>query len=137
MRAKALQSCLFRTATLWTCSLPGSSVLGILWVRVFECVAIPFSRGSSQSRDETHISCVSCIGRQVLYHWHHLGSPFVGLTIPSPLFIPASFQGRDTILTEISRNASDLVTLSFRCQSTAFLGLRKSAIIIRHIEHSQ
>ena len=27
------------------------------------------SRGSSQSRDRTHISCSSCIGKQVLYHW--------------------------------------------------------------------
>ena len=33
------------------CSLPGSSVHGILPVRILEWVAIPFSRGSSQSRD--------------------------------------------------------------------------------------
>ena len=32
------------------------------------------SRGSSQPRDETRVSYVSCIGRQVLYHWRHLGS---------------------------------------------------------------
>ena len=30
-------------------------------------VAIPFSRGSSQPRDQTHVSCVSCTGRQILY----------------------------------------------------------------------
>ena len=36
---------------------------------------MPSSRGSSQSRDQTHISYISCIGRQVLYHQHHLGSP--------------------------------------------------------------
>ena len=24
---------------------------------------------SSQVRDQTHISCVSCIGRWILYHW--------------------------------------------------------------------
>ena len=29
-------------------SLPGSSVHGILWARMLESVAIPFSRGSSQ-----------------------------------------------------------------------------------------
>ena len=34
-----------------------------------------FSRDSSQPRDETHISYISCIGRQVLYHQSHLGSP--------------------------------------------------------------
>ena len=38
-------------------SLPGSSVHGILQERTLEGVAIPFSRGSSQPRDETHISC--------------------------------------------------------------------------------
>ena len=25
--------------------------------------------GSSQSRDQTHVSCISCIGRGILYHW--------------------------------------------------------------------
>jgi len=33
------------------CSLPGSSVHGILQARILEWVAIPFSRGSSQSKD--------------------------------------------------------------------------------------
>ena len=33
------------------CSPPCSSVLGILQTRIMECVAMPFSRGSSQSRD--------------------------------------------------------------------------------------
>ena len=37
------------------------------------------SRGSSQPRDTTHVSYISCIGRQVLYHERHLGSPFVCL----------------------------------------------------------
>ena len=34
------------------CSLPGSSVHGILQARILEWVAIPFSRGSSQTRDQ-------------------------------------------------------------------------------------
>ena len=34
------------------CSPPGSSVYGILQARILECVAIPFSRGSSQPRDQ-------------------------------------------------------------------------------------
>ena len=53
------------------CSLPGSSVHGILQ----EWVAMPSSRGSSLSRDQTRASYISCIGRQVLFHWHHLGNP--------------------------------------------------------------
>ena len=40
-----------------------------------EWVAIFFSRGSSWPRNQTHVSWVSCIGRWILYHWHHLGSP--------------------------------------------------------------
>ena len=43
------------------CSPQGSFVHGILQARILEWVAIPFSRGSSQPRDWTHISCVSCI----------------------------------------------------------------------------
>ena len=47
------------------CSLPCFPVRGILQARVLEWVALSFSRGSSQPRDQTH---VSCIGRRVLYH---------------------------------------------------------------------
>ena len=56
-------------------SLPGSSVHGILQARILEWVAVPFSRGSSCPRDWTCSSYVSCIGRRVLYHCCHLGSP--------------------------------------------------------------
>ena len=38
------------------CSPPGSSVHRILQARILELVAIPFSRGSSQSRDQTQVS---------------------------------------------------------------------------------
>ena len=48
------------------CGLPGSSVHEISQARILEWVAISFSRGSSQSRDQT---CVFCIGRRILYHW--------------------------------------------------------------------
>ena len=33
------------------CRLPGSSVHGILWERILECVVIPFPRGSFWPRD--------------------------------------------------------------------------------------
>ena len=49
--------------------LPGSSVHGILQARI---LAISFSRGSSWPRDRT---CVSCIGRWVLYCLSHQRSP--------------------------------------------------------------
>ena len=41
------------------CSLPGSSVHGILQVRMLEWVAILFSRGSSWPMDWTRVSCTA------------------------------------------------------------------------------
>ena len=54
---------------------PDSSVHGISHAKIMEWAAITFSRGSSQPRDWTHVSCISCIGRHILYHSCHLGSP--------------------------------------------------------------
>ena len=48
------------------CIPQGSSVHGISHAMILEWVAISFSRGSSQPRDWT---CVSCNGRQTLYYW--------------------------------------------------------------------
>ena len=47
------------------CSPPDSSVHGIFQVSILEWVAISYSRGSSQHRDQTH---VSYIGRWILDH---------------------------------------------------------------------
>ena len=61
-RAKSLQS--FPTPcdpVEW--SQLGSSVHGILQARIMEWVAVPHFRGSSQPRDRTCVSYVSCIGR--------------------------------------------------------------------------
>ena len=58
------------------CSLPSSSVHRILQVRILEWVAITSSRGSSWSRDWSHVSCVSCIGRQILYYWATWDAPW-------------------------------------------------------------
>ena len=49
---------------LMNCSPPCPSVHGILQARILEWVAIPFSRGSSQTRDRTQVSC-----RQILTVW--------------------------------------------------------------------
>ena len=67
LHAKSLQSC----PTLRDPrdgSPPGSPVPGILQAKILEWVAMPSSRGSSQPRDVTLVSYVSCIGKQVLYH---------------------------------------------------------------------
>ena len=68
--------------TLWgphDCSPPGSSVHGISQARILEWVAICFSRRSSQPRDWT---CISCIGRWILYHWATREVPHDGLRWP-------------------------------------------------------
>ena len=60
------KSCL-TAAIPWTiCYLPGFPVHGTAQARILEWVVISFSRGSSRSRART---CISCTGRQILYHW--------------------------------------------------------------------
>ena len=49
----------------------------VLQARMLEWVAMPSPRGSSQPRDRTHVSYVSCIGRWVPDHRHHLGSLYI------------------------------------------------------------
>ena len=72
-------------------SPPSSSIPGVLQVRILEWVAMPSSRGSSQPRDQTCISYVSCIGRQVLYQWCHL--EWRRKRQPTPVFLPRESQG--------------------------------------------
>ena len=59
------------------CAPPGSSVHGISQARILEWVAISSSRGSSQPRNQTCVSCVSCVGRQIIYHQHHMSNTYV------------------------------------------------------------
>ena len=65
------------------CSLTGSSVHRISSARILEWIAISSSRGSSQLRDWTF---VSCIGRRVLYHWAIWEALDVWLNTPFFLF---------------------------------------------------
>ena len=58
MHAKLLQSCPTLCNTM-ACSPPGSSVYGIFQATILEWVAVSFSRGSSQPRDQTQVSCVA------------------------------------------------------------------------------
>ena len=51
------------------CSLPGSSIHGILQARILEWVGIPFSRGSSQPKNWTQNSSISCIAGRFFTHW--------------------------------------------------------------------
>ena len=57
------------------------------------------SKGSSQPQDRTNISCISCLGRQILYHWitwdanHCQHEPGKGSweNAPSPFFVSFHF----------------------------------------------
>ena len=85
VKVKVTKSCPTLCDTM-DCSLPGSSVHGLLQARILEWVAISFPRGSSQHRDGSQVSCIC---RQILYHLSHQGSPVPahGYSIASePLF---------------------------------------------------
>ena len=75
--------------TPWAiCSLPGSSVHGILQARILEWVALPSFRGSSQPRDQTRVSCFA--GR-FLTTWATRvalqAPPYLGLSLQVLLFL--------------------------------------------------
>ena len=75
------QSCLTHCNAM-DCSPPGSSVHEISQTRLLEWVAISFSRGSSQPRDQTH---VTCIGRWTLL-LNHQGSSSMQIIHPESSF---------------------------------------------------
>ena len=66
-------SCVWFFCDPMNCSLQGSSIHRISQGRILERVAISFSRGSSQPRDQI---CISCIGMRILYHWV-TGKPYI------------------------------------------------------------
>ena len=83
------QSCLTLQDPM-DCSPPGSSVHRIFQARILEWVAISFSRESSQTRDQTCVSYVSCFGRQNLYHVL-LGSPSSKPILKIDLLVESSY----------------------------------------------
>ena len=64
-----VDSCLHSVCDFLDCSPQGSFIHGIFQARILEWFAISSSGGSSRPRDWTSISCVSCIGRWILYRW--------------------------------------------------------------------
>ena len=69
------------------CSLPGSSVHGILQARILEWVAFPFSRGSSWPRDQTWVSYTAGRfftseppGKPLLFAWSQVVSFSAGFS---------------------------------------------------------
>ena len=96
MRAQLLQSCL-TLCKLMDCSPPGSSVHGILQARILEWIAMPSSRGSSPTRDQT---CIS-------YSFYTTGIFFTAELLRKPSLSPgivrvSSPEGRTTANVRIS-----------------------------------
>ena len=71
----SLLGCVWLFCNPMDCSLPGSSVHGILQAGILEWVAFPFSRGSSWPRDQTWISYISGRFFKVWATWEAHSSP--------------------------------------------------------------
>ena len=54
-------SCARLFATPWTAVRQAPLSMGILQARILEWVAMPSSRGSSQPRDQTGVSCTAAL----------------------------------------------------------------------------
>ena len=79
--AKLLQLCLTLCYPM-DCSPPGFSVHGILQARTLEWVAISSPRGSSQTRDQTLVTYVSCMaGRFCITSAIKEGSPNISVLL--------------------------------------------------------
>ena len=118
------QSCL----TL--CDLMDYTVHGIFQARILEWVAVPFTRGSSQPRDWTQVSCItggfftSWVTREAQEYWS-------GQPIPSPvdLLDPEIEPGSpalqvDSLLTELPGKSPRRQNLKERCMRSADYGRR-------------
>ena len=60
-------------------SPPGSSVHSILQAKILEWIAIPFSRGSSEPRDQTYRKTTFSPFYESNTYWEFLGSLVVGI----------------------------------------------------------
>ena len=98
LHAKSFQSCptLCPLCNPMDYSPPGSSVHGVLQARIPEWAAMPSSRRSSQPRDQTHVSCCSCIAGR-FFIASPLGKSYYNLFSPFPIlpfilsFLPSLF----------------------------------------------
>ena len=76
------------------CSPPCSSVHRMSQTRILEWVAISFSKESSWPGDETCVSCVSCIGRQIFTNTNSATweARWMSCGIPQAMFITVVVQ---------------------------------------------
>ena len=68
-------SCVRLVATPWTVALQAPLSMGFSRKEYWGGLPFPPPGDLPNSGIELASLCVSCIGRQILYHYHHLGSP--------------------------------------------------------------
>ena len=76
---------------LWTVTHQASLSMGISKQEFWKRLPCP-SPGDLLDPGIKLVSHVSCIGKQILYHWSHLGSPWLKVINP---FISLSLVGKD------------------------------------------
>ena len=92
------------------CNPPGSSVHVILQARILEWVAMPFSRGSSQPRDQTQVSCIAGGFFTIWVTREALPQPGKPSAKPAPK--SSRETGRDSVEVQGNNGASASGTLS-------------------------
>ena len=117
-------------ATPWTVAMnAGFSVPGIFQARILEWLPPSSSRGFSWPRNQTQVSCVSCIGSGIPYHWATWeGCPRIAflknhfICILLPCYSSLSF-----LLLSLSVNICFLTSL-FREESSVWCKVRKTRL---------
>ena len=117
--AKLVQS------SLTLCNPMDYTVHGILQARILEWGAFPFSRGSSQPRDQTQVSHIAggfflhCM--QILYQLSHKGSPKILESVAYPFFSrssqPRDWTGVSCIAGRFFTNWAIREALTYGCES--------------------
>ena len=64
--------------TPWTVARQAPLSMGFSRQEYWSGLPFPSPGDSSQPRDRTCVSCVSCIGRWILCHWQRSGKPDTG-----------------------------------------------------------
>ena len=85
LERKWSHSVMFDSTTPWTVVYQVPLSMGFFQARILEWVVIFSSRGSSWPRDQTRISCVSFLGRQILNHWATREAPVLWVATSNPL----------------------------------------------------
>ena len=147
--AKATQQLVLVSKCLTLCnpmdwSPPGSSVHGIPQARTLEWVAIPFSRGSSQPRDQTQVSCIEgwfftiwatreaqlFLLLNVLCFIIFFNNASVNISVAKILYTYSMFKTRFLDAIFLNQRYSKLETLSFRKFKQIYTSSRTSQVAL-------